>query len=130
MRVAGADRAHTGSYKLTPKSYPTHAGQVEGGPAHTELRRPAARLRWLSALNPDRLSTEPGCPLRPAHADVGITKEAAEVARPIADVAPIHDRQMVGLERSDRSAWLEQTGNEADLLRALPAGSLKVEQVR
>jgi putative SOS response-associated peptidase YedK len=38
--------------------------------------------------------------------------------------------QMVVLERSDRSAWLEQTGNEADLLRALPAGSLKVEQVR
>ena len=28
------------------------------------------------------------------------------------------------------SAWLEQTGNEADLLRALPPGSLKVEQVR
>jgi putative SOS response-associated peptidase YedK len=46
------------------------------------------------------------------------------------DVAPIHDRQMVVLERSDWSAWLEQTGNEASLLRALPAGSLKVEQVR
>jgi hypothetical protein len=28
------------------------------------------------------------------------------------------------------SAWLEQTGNEADLLRALPAGSLTAEQVR
>ena len=49
---------------------------------------------------------------------------------PSPDVAPIHDRQMVVLERSDWSAWLEQTGNEADLLRALPAGSLKVEQVR
>jgi putative SOS response-associated peptidase YedK len=46
------------------------------------------------------------------------------------DVAPIHDRQMVVLERSDWSAWLEQTGNETDLLRALLAGSLKVEQVR
>jgi len=46
------------------------------------------------------------------------------------DVAPIHDRQMVVLERSDWSAWLEQTGNEADLLRPLPAGSLRVEQVR
>jgi putative SOS response-associated peptidase YedK len=46
------------------------------------------------------------------------------------DVAPIHDRQMVILERSNWSAWLEQTGNEADLLRALPAGSLHVEQVR
>jgi putative SOS response-associated peptidase YedK len=37
---------------------------------------------------------------------------------------------MVILERSDWSARLEQTGNEADLLRALPAGSLHVEQVR
>jgi len=37
---------------------------------------------------------------------------------------------MVVLERSDWSAWLEQTGNEADILRALPAGSLRVEQVR
>jgi putative SOS response-associated peptidase YedK len=49
---------------------------------------------------------------------------------PSSDVAPIHDRQMVVLERSDWSAWLEQTGNEASLLRALPASSLKVEQVR
>jgi putative SOS response-associated peptidase YedK len=46
------------------------------------------------------------------------------------DVAPIHNRQMVILERSDWSAWLEQVGNEAGLLRALPAGSLHVEQVR
>ena len=36
---------------------------------------------------------------------------------PSADVAPIHDRQMVILEQSDWSAW--QTGNEADLLFAL-----------
>jgi putative SOS response-associated peptidase YedK len=49
---------------------------------------------------------------------------------PSPDVAPIHDRQMVVLERSDWSAWLEQMGNEAHLVRALPAGSLKVEQVR
>jgi putative SOS response-associated peptidase YedK len=46
------------------------------------------------------------------------------------DVAPIHDRQMVVLNRSEWSAWLEQTGNETDLLRPLPAGSLHVEQVR
>ena len=46
------------------------------------------------------------------------------------DVAPIHDRQMVVLERSDWSAWLELTGNEAELLRALSAGSLNIEQVR
>src|SRR5437762_7455338 len=42
----------------------------------------------------------------------------------------IHDRQMVVLERSDWSAWLELTGNEAELLRALSAGSLNIEQVR
>jgi putative SOS response-associated peptidase YedK len=46
------------------------------------------------------------------------------------DVAPIHDRQMVILERSDWSAWLELVGNEADLLRPLPTGGLRVEQVR
>jgi len=49
---------------------------------------------------------------------------------PSPDVAPIHHRQMVVLERSDWSAWLEHTGNEATLLQALAAGSLKVEQVR
>jgi putative SOS response-associated peptidase YedK len=49
---------------------------------------------------------------------------------PSPDVAPIHDRQMVVLERSDWSAWLEQIGNDAELLRPLPVGSLKVEQVR
>jgi putative SOS response-associated peptidase YedK len=46
------------------------------------------------------------------------------------DVAPIHDRQMVVLERSDWSAWLQETGNEKDLLHALPAGALTVEQFR
>lgn len=49
---------------------------------------------------------------------------------PSPDVAPIHDRQMVILERDDWSAWISNIGNEADLLRALPAGSLQVEQVR
>ena len=46
------------------------------------------------------------------------------------DVAPIHDRQMVVLHRTDWSAWLEFVGKEADLLRPLPAGSLRVQQVR
>jgi putative SOS response-associated peptidase YedK len=53
---------------------------------------------------------------------------------PSPDVAPIHDRQMVILERANWSAWLQETGNEKgnekELLRALPAGSLEVEQVR
>jgi hypothetical protein len=37
---------------------------------------------------------------------------------------------MVIQQRLDRLAWLQETGNEAELLRALPAGSLEVEQVR
>ncbi|HYN39545.1 MAG TPA: SOS response-associated peptidase [Rhodospirillales bacterium] len=46
------------------------------------------------------------------------------------DVAPIHDRQMVVLDRSDWLAWLNLTRPEAELLRPLPAGSLQVERVR
>jgi putative SOS response-associated peptidase YedK len=46
------------------------------------------------------------------------------------DVALIHDRQMVVLDRPDWMAWLDLTRPESDLLRPLPAGSLAVEQVR
>jgi putative SOS response-associated peptidase YedK len=46
------------------------------------------------------------------------------------DVAPIHNRQMVILERDDWKAWLDLTRPEAELLRPLPAGSLDVERVR
>jgi putative SOS response-associated peptidase YedK len=46
------------------------------------------------------------------------------------DVAPIHDRQMVVLNRGDWSAWLDLTRPEAELLQPLPAGSLQVEQIR
>jgi putative SOS response-associated peptidase YedK len=46
------------------------------------------------------------------------------------DVAPIHDRQMVVLNRSEWLAWLELTRPESELLRPPPAGSLTVEQVR
>jgi putative SOS response-associated peptidase YedK len=49
---------------------------------------------------------------------------------PGADVAPIHNRQVVILERADWQAWLDLTRREADLLRPLPAGSLIVDQVR
>ena len=45
-------------------------------------------------------------------------------------MAPIHDRQMIILERADWLAWLDLTRLEAELLRPLPAGSLAVEQVR
>src|SRR6202035_4837293 len=40
------------------------------------------------------------------------------------DVAPIHDRQMVVLNRSEWLAWLELTRPESELLRPPPAGSL------
>jgi putative SOS response-associated peptidase YedK len=46
------------------------------------------------------------------------------------DVAPIHNRQVVVLDRADWLAWLDLTRPEAELLRPLPAGSLSVEQVR
>ena len=46
------------------------------------------------------------------------------------DVASIHDRQMVVLNRADWLAWLDLTRPEAELLRPLPVGSLTVEQVR
>jgi len=49
---------------------------------------------------------------------------------PGADVAPLHDRQPVVLERADWAAWLALSRQEATLLRPLPAGSLAVEQVR
>jgi putative SOS response-associated peptidase YedK len=46
------------------------------------------------------------------------------------DVAPIHNRQMVVLARSDWLAWLDLTRPEAEILRPLPAGSLVVQRVR
>jgi putative SOS response-associated peptidase YedK len=49
---------------------------------------------------------------------------------PGADVAPIHNRQMVILERKDWTAWLDLTKPEAELLQPLAARSLNVEQVR
>ncbi len=51
-------------------------------------------------------------------------------SEPGPDVAPIHNRQVVVLERSDWAAWLDPATAEADLLRPSPAGSLTVEQVR
>ena len=46
------------------------------------------------------------------------------------DVAPIHDRQMVILEREDWQAWLDLGKPEAELLQPLRSGALRVEQVR
>jgi putative SOS response-associated peptidase YedK len=46
------------------------------------------------------------------------------------DVAPIHNRQVVVLDRSQWASWLNPEYSEKDLLRASAAGSLQVEQVR
>jgi putative SOS response-associated peptidase YedK len=46
------------------------------------------------------------------------------------DVAPIHDRQMVVLEREDWRAWLDLSKPETELRQPLTAGALRVEQVR
>jgi putative SOS response-associated peptidase YedK len=45
------------------------------------------------------------------------------------DVAPYHDRQVVILPPAQWSAWLNGEGNEAELLRPLPGGSLAVDKV-
>jgi putative SOS response-associated peptidase YedK len=47
--------------------------------------------------------------------------------KPGPDVAPIHDRQVAVLDRDDWRAWLDLTRSEGQLLRPLPAGSLKVQ---
>jgi putative SOS response-associated peptidase YedK len=66
---------------------------------------------------------------RPANGDMPEAFTLLTTA-PGPDVAPIHDRQMVVLERRDWAAWLDLTRPEAELLRPLPAGSLQVEQIR
>ena len=45
------------------------------------------------------------------------------------DVAPYHNRQVVVLGRDTWSRWLDPAVPAADLLKPLPAGGLKVEQV-
>ncbi len=46
---------------------------------------------------------------------------------PDSDVAPYHNRQIVVLRPEDWWPWLAMTRPESELLKALPAGSLKVE---
>ena len=45
------------------------------------------------------------------------------------DVAPIHNRQIVVLDRSGWAEWLDPQTSEDALLKPSPAGSLKVEKV-
>ncbi len=48
---------------------------------------------------------------------------------PGVDIAPYHERQIVFLRPEDGAAWLNLQRPEAELLRALPAGSFEVEKV-
>jgi putative SOS response-associated peptidase YedK len=66
---------------------------------------------------------------RPANAD-GPEAFTLLTTAPGPDVAPIHDRQMVVLERADWTTWLDGSKPAAHLLRALPEGSLARERVR
>lgn len=45
------------------------------------------------------------------------------------DVAPYHSRQVVVLDRSDWSAWLDGSAPSADLCRPAPAGTLTAARV-
>jgi putative SOS response-associated peptidase YedK len=63
----------------------------------------------------------------------GIAKEGAFTmltTEPGPDIAPYHGRQIVVLPRAAGLDWLDLTKPEAEILRALPAGSLTHEQVR
>ncbi|MEZ2127687.1 MULTISPECIES: SOS response-associated peptidase family protein [unclassified Sinorhizobium] len=42
------------------------------------------------------------------------------------DIKPFHDRQMAVVRREQRTAWLDLTRPQDELLRPLPAGSFKV----
>jgi putative SOS response-associated peptidase YedK len=64
---------------------------------------------------------------RPTDAGEAFTLLTSE---PGPDVAPIHNRQMVVLDRADWLAWLDLTRPESALLRSLPAGALALQQVR
>jgi len=50
-------------------------------------------------------------------------------APPGPDVAPYHNRQIVVLPPSDFARWLDPAAPAAEVLRALPEGSLEVEQI-
>jgi putative SOS response-associated peptidase YedK len=45
------------------------------------------------------------------------------------DIAPFHDRQIAILHRADWADWLDPSVSAKAILKALPAGSLAVEQV-
>jgi putative SOS response-associated peptidase YedK len=66
---------------------------------------------------------------RPAN-DRGPEAFTLLTTEPGRDVAPVHNRQMVVLDRADWATWLDASEPAAHLLRALPEGSLRRERVR
>lgn len=75
----------------------------------------------------------------PLMAIAGLWREGAEgeppaftmlTTEPGPDIAPYHDRQVVLLRPEDWASWLFLTKPEAELMKPMPAGSLKVEMVR
>ena len=50
-------------------------------------------------------------------------------SEPGPDVAPYHNRQIVVLDRADWTRWLDPAISAKDILRPLPPGTLRVEQV-
>jgi putative SOS response-associated peptidase YedK len=50
--------------------------------------------------------------------------------QPGPDVAPIHNRQVVILEREQWSSWLDPAHPEKDLLQPSSKGTLSVERLR
>lgn len=62
--------------------------------------------------------------------DAGALSFTMLTTEPGPDIAPVHDRQVCVLHPADWGHWLFLTRLEADLLKPLPEGSLKVETVR
>lgn len=83
--------------------------------------------KWLFTLRGQRWFCIAG--IYRAHAQVG---EAFTMltTEPGPDVAPFHDRQIVVLPPDQWPRWLDPAVPADDVLRALPAGSLDVVQVR
>jgi putative SOS response-associated peptidase YedK len=50
-------------------------------------------------------------------------------SEPGGDVAPYHSRQIIVLDRSDWSRWLDPAVPGREILKPLPAGSFDIEQV-
>ena len=82
--------------------------------------------KWLFTLKGEPWFAIAG--LWRTNADVG---EAFTMltAPPGPDVAPYHNRQIVVLPPSDFARWLDPAVPAAEVLRALPEGSLEVEQI-